>query len=149
MNLRSRAKCGTIGIKELGNFQYDAEKGGGIPADVQKLSGMKVKVWGFMVALAQTENITEFALVPSLTGCCYGQPPTVQHMIVVHLPTGTAYTRDAIRVTGTLKVQEKRDEGYTVSLFEIDGATLEKVDVGVSQEALQGKKQAVQGNPMQ
>ena len=138
----------TIGIKELGNFQYDPEKGGGIPADVQRLSGMKVKVWGFMVALNQTENITEFALVPSLTGCCYGQPPTIQHMITVHVPKGVAYTKDAIRVMGTLRVAEKREEGYTIGLFEIDGGTMEKVEVGVSQEVLQGKKQAVVGNSM-
>jgi len=27
-------------IKELGNFEYDADKGGNIPADVKALSGM-------------------------------------------------------------------------------------------------------------
>src|SRR5690348_15562979 len=52
-------------IKELGNFDYDAEKGGNIPDDVKALSGSKLKVKGFMVPMDQADSITQFALVPS------------------------------------------------------------------------------------
>jgi hypothetical protein len=109
-------------IKELGNFDYDAEKGGNIPADVKALSGSKLKVKGFMVPMDQADSITQFALVPSLFGCCYGQPPQLQHTIIVNCPKGksVSYFPDEIEVAGTLKVDEKKDEGFIVSIFEIE-----------------------------
>ena len=109
-------------IKELGNFEYDADKGGNIPADVKALSGMKIKLRGFMIPMDQTESITQFALVPSLFACCYGQPPQVQHTIVCATPKGksVSYYPDEISVEGTLKVSEKRDEGFIISVFEMD-----------------------------
>jgi hypothetical protein len=109
-------------IKELGNFDYDADKGGNIPDDVKKLSGTKIRVRGFMIPLDQADNISHFSLVPSLFACCFGQPPQIQHQIVVHTPKGKAvsYFPDEIVCEGTLKVDEKKDDGYIVSVFEMD-----------------------------
>jgi hypothetical protein len=111
-----------IGIKELGNFDYDPDKGGNIPDDVKKLSGTKVRVQGFMIPLDQADNISHFSLVPSLFACCFGQPPQIQHQIVVSTPKGKAvgYYPDEIVCEGTLKVEEKKDDGYIVSVFELD-----------------------------
>src|SRR5690606_3579904 len=36
-------------IRELGNFPYDPEAGGGIPEDVKRLSGSKVRLVGYMM----------------------------------------------------------------------------------------------------
>lgn len=112
----------SMNIKDLGNFDYDAEKGGNIPADVKALSGSKMKIKGFMVPMDQADSITQFALVPSLFGCCYGQPPQLQHTIIVNCPKGksVSYFPDEIEVNGTLKVDEKKDEGFIVSIFEIE-----------------------------
>jgi hypothetical protein len=109
-------------IQGLGNFQYDQEKGGGIPADVKGLAGASVRVRGYMIPMDQAENITQFALVPSLFACCFGQPPQIQHTIVVNCPKGKAvsYYPDELVVEGKLKVEEKKDDGYVVSLFELD-----------------------------
>ena len=109
-------------IKELGNFDYDAEKGGNIPDDVKALSGSKIKVKGFMVPMDQADSITQFALVPSLFGCCYGQPPQLQHTIIVNCPKGksVSYFPDEIEVSGKLTVEEKKDEGFIVSIFEVE-----------------------------
>ena len=109
-------------IKELGNFEYDQEHGGNIPADVKKLSGAKIRLRGFMIPMDQAENITQFALVPSLFACCFGQPPQIQHTIVADCPKGKAvgYCPDEIVVEGTLKVEEKKDDGYIVSIFAVD-----------------------------
>jgi hypothetical protein len=111
-----------VAVKDLGNFEYDAEKGGNLPEDVKKLSGVKIRTHGFMIPLDQADNITEFALVPSLFACCFGQPPQVQHTLVVHAPKGKAvsYFPDEIVVEGMLKVQEKKEDGLVVSVFEID-----------------------------
>ena len=110
-----------LSIKELGNFDYDNEKGGNIPKDIKQLSGSKVRLKGFMIPMDQAENITQFALVPSLFACCFGQPPQIQHTIVVNCPKGkaVAYCPDEIIVEGELKVEEKRDDGYIVSIFEV------------------------------
>ncbi len=115
-------------IKQLGNFEYDDEKGGKIPADVRQLSGSEIKLRGFMIPMDQAENITQFALVPSLFACCFGQPPQIQHTIVVTCPKGKslAYVPDEITVQGKLTVQEKKDDGYVISIFEM-GADSVKV----------------------
>ena len=110
-------------IKDLGNFDYEASKGGNIPADVAALSGTRIKVPGFMIPLDQAENISQFALVPSLVGCCqFGQPPQIQHTIVVHCPAGKAvsYFPDEISIVGILKVQERKEDGYITSVFELE-----------------------------
>jgi len=111
-----------VAIKDLGNFEYDAEKGGNLPEDVKALNGAKVRTHGFMIPLDQADNITEFALVPSLFACCFGQPPQVQHTMVVHTPKGKAvgYFPDEIVVEGTLKVDEKKEDGLIISVFEVD-----------------------------
>lgn len=110
-----------MSIKELGNFQYDDEKGGGIPADVKALNGSEIRLRGYMIPMDQAEHITQFALVPSLFSCCFGQPPQIQHTIVVNCPKGKAvsYCPDEINVQGKLSVQEKKDDGYVISIFEM------------------------------
>jgi hypothetical protein len=109
-------------IKDLGNFEYDADKGGNIPEDVKALAGATLKVRGFMIPIDQTDNITQFALVPSLFACCFGQPPQLQHTIVCKAPSGKAvgYYPDELVVEGKLKVEEKKDEGFIISVFELD-----------------------------
>lgn len=110
-----------VTIQELGNFQFDQEKGGNIPKDVQALSGATVRLSGYMIPLDQADKIRQFVLVPDLFACCFGQPPQVQHSIIVNCPDGKAvnYFPDQIVVEGTLKVEEKKDDGYIVSLFEL------------------------------
>jgi hypothetical protein len=113
-------------IKDLGNFDYDIEKGGNIPADVKRLNCTKFRTRGYMITLDQAKAITEFALVPSLFACCFGQPPQIQHTLVVHCPKGKAvtYFPDEISVEGIIKVEEKKDDGYIVSIFEIDAQSV-------------------------
>jgi hypothetical protein len=108
-------------IQELGNFNYDQEKGGNIPKDVVALSGSKVRLTGFMIPLDQADKIKQFVLVPDLFSCCFGQPPQVQHSIIVSCPDGKAvsYYPEQITVEGKLKVEEKKDDGFIVSIFEV------------------------------
>jgi len=110
-----------MAIKELGNFEYDADKGGNIPEDVKKLSGSQVRLRGYMIPIDQAERISKFALVPSLFQCCYGQPPQLQHTIIVDCPAGKAvsYFPDEISVEGTLTVEEKKDDDIITSIFQV------------------------------
>ncbi|HMO25782.1 MAG TPA: DUF3299 domain-containing protein, partial [Tepidisphaeraceae bacterium] len=106
-------------ILELGNFDYDPDIGGGVPDDVKALSGGSIKLKGFMIPLDQANRITRFALVPDLFACCFGQPPGMQHTIVVRCPPGqaVAYYPDEIIVSGKLNVEEKSEDGFVISLF--------------------------------
>ncbi len=115
-----------ISIKDLGNFTYDADKGGNIPEDVKKLSGSKLRVRGFMIPMDQADNVTSFAMVPDLFACCFGQPPQVQHTVVATCPPGKSvgYFPDELVVEGTLKVEEKSEDGFIVSVFQLDVASV-------------------------
>src|SRR5262249_1692094 len=101
-----------MAIKELRNFEYDATQSRNIPADVKALSGSSIKLTGFMIPMDQAQSITQFALVPSLFACCFGQPPQIQHTIIVNCPKGKAvsYYPDEISVEGKLNVEEKKDD---------------------------------------
>jgi hypothetical protein len=113
-------------IKELGNFEYDPEQNTPIPDDVKALSGSNIRLRGFMIPMDQAENISKFALVPSLFACCYGQPPQVQHTIVVNCPKGKAvsYYPDEIIVEGKLNVQVQKDDGFVVGIFSIQTSSV-------------------------
>lgn len=115
-----------LSIQSLGNFDYDQQKGGNIPADVMRLNGSVVRLRGYMLPIDQAEDITQFALVPSLFICCLGQPPQIQHTIVASVRKGQAiaYTPDEIQVEGVLRVEEKKDDGYVLSVFELDATSV-------------------------
>ena len=106
-------------LGKLGNFDYDAEHGGNIPDDVLAMSGTTIKLRGFMIPLDQADKISRFVLVPDLFACCFGEPPQLQHTIVVETPPGKAvsYYPDEIDCVGTLTVEEKKEDGFIVSLF--------------------------------
>lgn len=115
-----------MSILELGNFDYDPDIGGGVPDDVKALSGGSVQLKGFMIPLDQANRITRFALVPDLFACCFGQPPGMQHTIVVRCPPGqaVAYYPDEIIVSGKLNVEEKSEDGFVISLFELQATSV-------------------------
>jgi len=111
-----------LSIKSLGNFDYDNVDGGNIPEDVLALTGTQIRLKGFMIPMDQADSITSFALVPDLFACCFGQPPQIQHIVVARTPPGktVAYYPDEIVVEGKLLVEEKKEDGFIVSIFEME-----------------------------
>jgi hypothetical protein len=118
-------KVAELSIKELGNFDYDPDKGG-IPDDVKRLSGSKVRLKGFMIPQSQVVKITRFSLVPSLYSCCFGRPPQVQHTITVICPDTrpVEYVTDEVVVEGTLTVNQIKDDGYVTSIFQLEASSM-------------------------
>jgi hypothetical protein len=102
---------------------YD-EKKPQIPANVKELDGKLIEISGFMMPINETQNITKFILVNSLWGCCFGQAPAVNHVIIVTMDPGKAvdFYPDAVKVTGKFYVGETREEGYLVSVFRMNGS---------------------------
>lgn len=111
-----------VTLQNLGNFNYDAVNGGNIPSDVKALSGMTVRLRGYMIPIHESKTVTTFALVPDLFACCFGQPPQLQHTALVICPPGkgVSYYPDEIIVTGTLTVSERREDDFIVSIFEVE-----------------------------
>lgn len=110
----------SMSIKRLGNFEYRSPVAS-IPADVFQLSGTKVRLHGYMIPLDQSEQITRFSLVPDRFNCCFGQPPALQHIVLVECAPGTAvdYAPEEIIVEGKLSVGEVKENGYVLSLFRV------------------------------
>lgn len=117
-------------IKELGNFDYDPVQGGDIPPDIKALNGCPIRLKGYMWPLGQADQLTDFILVPSLTSCCFGQPPGVQHVVTTRLPAKKAvpFVVDQVWVEGTLHVKIIREEEYTSSIFEMDATSVKLAD---------------------
>ena len=113
-----------VDLKAMGNFPLNPTRDTDavIPAEVRALNGKKVRFEGEMYAPDQADKIKQFVLVPDLFACCFGQPPQVQHSIIVSCPEGKAvsYFPDQIQVEGKLKVEEKKDDGFIVSIFEVN-----------------------------
>ena len=97
-----------------------------IPGFIKELDGKNVVMLGFMMPLTEVENIKEFLLVPSLWGCCYGQPPAVNHIVAVKMKPGevSKFYSNPIKVKGRFSVGETKQDGYVGSLYVI---TVDKI----------------------
>jgi hypothetical protein len=121
-----------MSISELGNFDYDQQRGGNIPADVKRLSGATVRLTGYMVQLDRPDNITEFALVPKIYNIDGGgeqfttQPPLIQQIVMVECPPGkeVSYSDERIVVQGKLTVEQKTDDGFIISIFQVSATSV-------------------------
>jgi hypothetical protein len=109
-------------IKGLGNFEFDPTRDAEVPPDVQALHGAKVKLRGFMLPLNQADRVTDFALMPTLGACCFGEAPGTQHVVTCRIPKARSlqYVSDEVVVEGVLTVKVKREDDYSYSIFELD-----------------------------
>lgn len=116
----------TTTLHELGNFEYNEDDDKTIPDDVRKLDGVKIKIDGVMLPLDQAGRVTRFLLVNDMMSCCYGVAPKLQNVAMVQLPKDKwmAATTDRIVITGTLHVKVRRDDGFVLSIFEIDPSSI-------------------------
>ncbi len=105
--------------KLLGGFEYT--EGMKLPENVKSLHGKKVAIAGYMMALDEVENIHEFLLVESLWSCCFGQPPSVNQVLVIRIEgkKGIEYTSGPILVIGALEVGEKIEDGFVSSVYRL------------------------------
>ncbi|MGF1635038.1 MAG: DUF3299 domain-containing protein [Phycisphaerae bacterium] len=111
-----------VTIQQLGNFVFDPLGADDVPADVQALHGKTVQIVGYMIPMQQARQITQFALVPDLFQCCFGQPPQLHHTVIVNTPQGKSvpYFPEELVCTGTLRVKKQMEDGFVVGLFELD-----------------------------
>lgn len=119
----------------LAGFDYGERRGPGgvaldetgrekIPAAVQRLSGTKVGVTGFMLPLDYDNNgVTKFILNANYDMCYYGAPTRPNDFVVVTMRGGrrTQFVHTPVVVYGTLRIEEERRGDRVVSLYQMDG----------------------------
>jgi hypothetical protein len=106
----------------LKTWTYVEERHTPIPPFIQKYDGKTVEMIGYMMPLSDIKEIKTFVLVPSLFGCCYGQPPSVNHVVLVRMAGGATskFYDDKIRVRGQFHCGEEKEDGSLISLYHID-----------------------------
>lgn len=97
-----------------------------IPGFIQNLDGRYVQMAGFMLPLNQTGEATDFVLVQFLFGCCYGQPPAINHVVLVKMVNGkkSRVYSVPVRVRGWFHVGQMREDGYLVSLYRLEAESV-------------------------
>jgi len=117
-----------LSCPQLGNFPYDPLVGGNIPQDVLALDGMAVRMRGTVTPWDLSDDgsrALRFALTDGQS-CCFGGPPRIQHVVVVHYARGLdlALADGWVCVDGRLSVTEIRSAGLTQSLFSIEASAV-------------------------
>ncbi len=120
----------TIDVDVLGAWIFDEDKSPPFPSFVDKLHGRKVFMKGFMLPDVDFENISEFHLVRSLWGCCFGAPPRVNELIRVSTPNseGIDYSYNTLEVVGTLEVIFEMEDGIIEDLYRLKADTITVLD---------------------
>lgn len=101
-----------------------AARGDQIPPAIHAYHGRRVVLTGYMMPVRlEGDRVRAFVMMKDTTTCCYGATPNMNDYVIVTM-TGAPVANVAdvpVRVVGVLRVGEKREDGYLVSLFELDG----------------------------
>jgi hypothetical protein len=117
-----RPKTVALSFRTLKNWNYVEKQKTPIPDFIRKFEGQTVEMTGYMMPLRDIKDIKSFVLVPALFGCCYGQPPAVNHIVLVKLNGGATvkFFNDMIVVRGQFHCGEEKEDGCLVSLYRLD-----------------------------
>jgi len=105
---------------------YEYQQGlGNVPDPIRALDGKTVSMRGFLMPLYEFDDIHEFVLVANHMSCCFGIPAGINGQVVIRLTQkdGLPNTNEPIEVRGTFHVREKTEQGYVLSIYDIDAAT--------------------------
>ena len=94
-----------------------------VPKEILDLNGQDAVLVGFMVPIdMDRDGVSVFALSQNRAFCCYGVKPALNEMVLVRMKgdTRTPFRNDTpITVFGRLTVQEERNQGHVVSLYQM------------------------------
>ncbi len=128
-----------LGFDTLSNFPYTitdagtgatpeeistARKRDQVPAWVRFYEGKRVALTGYMLPLQVERGLAKrFIMMRDITTCCYGATPNMNDYAIATMKgDGVTATQDVpVVLVGTLHIEEKYDNGYVTSLYEISG----------------------------
>jgi hypothetical protein len=72
--------------------------------------------------MANVWSAKEFLLVPYTWGCCYGEPPAVNHMVIGRMSNGKSakFSSDQVKVRGVFRCGEIREDDFLVGMYRIE-----------------------------
>jgi hypothetical protein len=110
--------------KTLGGFEYTEHME--LPEEVRKLNGKKVGIAGYMMTIEEVENIHDFLLVEAFWSCCFGTPPNVNQVLMIHVEgaRGVEYTSSPVLILGTIEVGEQIEDGFVTSVYRIKATSV-------------------------
>jgi tetratricopeptide (TPR) repeat protein len=85
---------------------------------VRELNGRQAVLRGYMQPLGDDVDLGVFLLIENPIGCWYCEKPDVTMIVLVELPEGKSarFTRDRIRVTGKLTLNDADPENFLYTL---------------------------------
>ncbi len=121
-----------VDLKAMSTFEFDQENGQleDVPEVYRNLDGQKVVLEGEMYSTTSAAGqVGEFDLVYSISNCCYGGAPKVQHFIKSRAADGgmLKFYRAPVRARGTLHVNVKKADGKVQSIYEFDVESVEPI----------------------
>jgi hypothetical protein len=121
-----------LGFEVLASFPSDLPEAATpavqIPADIQRLSGRRAVITGFMVPLQLEEGrARRFVLVRNQSSCCYGVAPALNEYVLVTMAgAGPRPVMDTpVRVTGVIQVGATYEEGMLVGVYQFAGESVD------------------------
>jgi hypothetical protein len=81
---------------------------------LKELDGKQVTLTGYMQPLGDDAEPSSFMFIEYPVGCWYCEMPEITNIILVELPAGktVGLTREALKITGTLKLNDKDPENF-------------------------------------
>jgi hypothetical protein len=83
---------------------------------------------GFLMPNYEYDDIHQFALVGSHWSCCFGIPAGLNGTVNVTLAPGhkgLENSLEPLRVVGTFRAKEIKEEGWLVAIYSLEDATAE------------------------
>lgn len=118
------SSAGLVDWAVLTSYEYQPGMAA-LPDAVKALDGKAATMRGFLLPLYEFDDIHEFVLVANHMSCCFGIPAGLNGQVLVHVKSkrGLPNTNEPIEVNGTFRAREKSDQGYVISIYEIEDAT--------------------------
>ncbi len=131
-----------VGFEKLAGYEYTifdsasgatpeeieaAKKRDQIPAWIRTYQDQRVALTGYMMPLQLVNGLAKkFIMMRDITTCCYGNVPNMNEYVVVSMAgEGVKVIADVpVVFVGTLRIAETYENGYIVSLYQMDGEKL-------------------------
>jgi len=104
-----------------------AKKRDQVPAWIRVYQDQKVALTGYMMPLKLENGLArKLIMMRDITTCCYGNVPNMNEYVVVTMHgDGVKIVSDVpVVLVGTLRIAETYENGYIVSLYQMDGEKL-------------------------
>jgi hypothetical protein len=129
----------SVGFEKLSAFPYTivdsgtgatpqeieaARKKDQVPDWIRVYQNKRVALTGYLMPL-QVENglAKKFIMMKDINTCCYGAVPNMNDYVVVSMKgEGVRPVQDVpVELVGILRIEEKYENGYVTSLFQLEG----------------------------